>query len=60
MTSEDIERTSSFIATPHDDVIIKVIGVGGGGSNAISHMYEQGIKHVSFVIINTKNKHINF
>ena len=59
MTSEDIERTSSFIDTPHDDVIIKVIGVGGGGSNAISHMYEQGIKHVSFVIINTDRQALN-
>ncbi|HCY00930.1 MAG TPA: cell division protein FtsZ, partial [Bacteroidales bacterium] len=30
--------------------IIKVIGVGGGGGNAINHMYEQGIKDVDFVI----------
>ncbi|MCM1483784.1 MAG: cell division protein FtsZ [Muribaculaceae bacterium] len=33
--------------------IIKVIGVGGGGSNAINHMYRQGIKDVSFVVLNT-------
>ncbi len=33
--------------------IIKVIGVGGGGGNAINHMYEQGIKDVDFVICNT-------
>jgi cell division protein FtsZ len=33
--------------------IIKVIGVGGGGSNAVSHMYSQGIKGVDFVICNT-------
>jgi len=33
--------------------IIKVIGVGGGGSNAVSHMYEQGIKGVDFLICNT-------
>ena len=33
--------------------IIKVIGVGGGGNNAVSHMYDQGIKNVSFVVLNT-------
>lgn len=33
--------------------IIKVIGVGGGGSNAVNHMYGQGIKDVEFVVVNT-------
>ena len=33
--------------------IIKVMGVGGGGSNAVSHMYRQGIHNVNFVICNT-------
>lgn len=33
--------------------IIKVIGVGGGGSNAVNHMYNQGITGVDFVICNT-------
>lgn len=33
--------------------IIKVIGVGGGGSNAVNHMYKQGIKDVNFVVCNT-------
>lgn len=33
--------------------IIKVIGVGGGGCNAVNHMFEQGIKDVNFVICNT-------
>jgi len=33
--------------------IIKVIGVGGGGSNAVTHMYNQGIKGVDFFICNT-------
>jgi cell division protein FtsZ len=33
--------------------IIKVIGVGGGGSNAVNHMYELGIKGVDFVVCNT-------
>ena len=33
--------------------IIKVIGVGGGGSNAVNFMYEQGIKDVDFIVCNT-------
>lgn len=33
--------------------IIKVIGVGGGGSNAVNHMYESGIKGVDFIVCNT-------
>ena len=33
--------------------IIKVIGVGGGGSNAVNHMYSQGIKGVDFIVCNT-------
>jgi cell division protein FtsZ len=33
--------------------IIKVIGVGGGGSNAVNHMYNMGIKGVDFVVCNT-------
>lgn len=36
--------------------IIKVIGVGGGGNNAVNHMFRQGIKDVSFVICNTDNQ----
>src|SRR5690606_6421757 len=33
--------------------VIKVIGVGGGGSNAINYMFKQGIKGVDFVVCNT-------
>ncbi len=33
--------------------IIKVIGVGGGGSNAVTHMFKQGIRGVDFIICNT-------
>jgi cell division protein FtsZ len=36
--------------------IIKVIGVGGGGSNAVNHMYNQGIKGVDFVVCNTDHQ----
>jgi cell division protein FtsZ len=39
--------------------IIKVIGVGGGGSNAVSHMYKQGIKGVDFYICNTDSQSLN-
>ncbi len=41
----------SFQKTPGAE--IKVIGVGGGGGNAVNHMYEQGIRDVDFVICNT-------
>ncbi|MDB4787197.1 cell division protein FtsZ [Flavobacteriales bacterium] len=35
---------------------IKVIGVGGGGSNAVNYMHEQGIKGVDFIVCNTDNQ----
>ncbi|MDT8308567.1 MAG: cell division protein FtsZ [Bacteroidales bacterium] len=36
--------------------IIKVIGVGGGGSNAVNHMYRQGIRGVDFIVCNTDSQ----
>ena len=36
--------------------IIKVIGVGGGGGNAVNHMYREGIHDVNFVLCNTDSK----
>lgn len=36
--------------------IIKVVGVGGGGCNAVSHMYEEGIKGVDYLICNTDSQ----
>ncbi|MBQ3655756.1 MAG: cell division protein FtsZ [Bacteroidales bacterium] len=36
--------------------IIKVLGVGGGGGNAVGHMYEYGIKDVDFIVANTDNQ----
>lgn len=36
--------------------IIKVIGVGGGGSNAVNHMFRQGIKGVDFIVCNTDHQ----
>lgn len=39
--------------------IIKVIGVGGAGSNAVNHMYQKGIKGVNFIVANTDEQHLN-
>lgn len=39
--------------------IIKVIGVGGGGGNAVTHMYREGIHEVSFVLCNTDKQALN-
>ena len=36
-----------------EKIIIKAVGVGGGGNNAVDHMYKEGIKNISFVNINT-------
>ena len=46
----------NFIEEPRSTSIIKVIGVGGGGGNAVNFMYHQGIKDVDFVICNTDNQ----
>lgn len=42
-----------FEIPKHHKSIIKVIGIGGGGSNAVNHMFKQGIKDVEFVVCNT-------
>src|SRR5574344_1861992 len=41
------------------DRIIKIIGVGGGGTNAVNQMYLQGIKDVNFLVCNTESKQLN-
>ncbi len=46
----------SFDLPKNQSHVIKVIGVGGGGSNAINHMFKQGIKGVDFVICNTDSQ----
>lgn len=43
----------NFNLPKEEGSIIKVIGVGGGGSNAVNHMYKQGIRGVDFVVCNT-------
>lgn len=42
-----------FLFTDVPESIIKVIGVGGGGGNAVEYMFEQGIKDVDFIVCNT-------
>lgn len=46
-------KEMNFNLPKEDSSIIKVIGVGGGGSNAVNHMYKQGIRGVDFVVCNT-------
>lgn len=47
------EELMDFGLVEDESSIIKVIGVGGGGGNAVNYMYQQGIKDVDFVICNT-------
>ena len=49
----------SFDLPKHQSNVIKVIGVGGGGSNAITHMFQAGINGVDFVILNTDSQALN-
>lgn len=55
-----MEDTMIDAITPSDwvtsDDIIKVLGIGGGGCNAVSYMYRQGIKGCSFVVCNTDSQ----
>ena len=50
------ENKYSFEMPSHHKSIIKVIGVGGGGSNAVNHMYSQGIRDVEFYVCNTDSQ----
>ena len=53
MSSNNEFENIAFDLPKNQSNVIKVIGVGGGGSNAINHMFLQGIKGVDFVICNT-------
>ncbi len=53
MSSNNQNQGFQFDMPKNQSNVIKVIGVGGGGSNAINHMFKQGIKGVDFVICNT-------
>ncbi len=48
-----MEDLMNFDLPPERSSVIKVIGVGGGGSNAVNHMYKKGIQDVNFVVCNT-------
>ncbi|MCG8388151.1 MAG: cell division protein FtsZ, partial [Cytophagales bacterium] len=50
------ENAYSFDLPKHHKSIIKVIGIGGGGSNAVNHMFNQGIKDVEFIVCNTDSQ----
>lgn len=52
----DINDNLPFNFPVGEKSLIKVIGVGGGGSNAVNHMYNEGIHDVSFVVCNTDGK----
>ncbi|SNT24256.1 cell division protein FtsZ [Ekhidna lutea] len=50
------ENMYQFDLPSHHKSIIKVVGVGGGGSNAVNHMYSLGIRDVEFVVCNTDHQ----
>ena len=50
------ETIMPFDFPAENPTIIKVIGVGGGGGNAVNHMYKEGIHDVTFVVCNTDNQ----
>ncbi len=52
----DEKKLLEFDYQTESPKIIKVIGVGGGGGNAVSNMYREGIRDVSFVLCNTDNQ----
>lgn len=63
--SESVDRFGDQFSPSIDDVntrgnddegLIMVVGVGGGGDNAVNHMFRQGIKNVSFVVLNTDSQ----
>ena len=53
------KRMLDFGEPEKERSIIKVIGVGGGGGNAVNHMYNEGIHDVTFVLCNTDNQALN-
>ena len=54
------EEIMKFDFPMEEETIIKVIGVGGGGSNAVNHMYSRGIRDVSFMLCNTDNQALKY
>ena len=56
---DTIQVNPGFDDSEKMPTIIKVVGVGGGGNNAINHMYEQHVEGVSFVVLNTDRQALN-
>ena len=54
-----MDQILGFGPVKKEKSIIKVIGVGGGGGNAVNHMYREGIHDVSFVVCNTDAQALN-
>ena len=52
--------TFAFEATPENNVVIRVIGVGGGGGNAVNRMVTTGVRGIDFVAINTDKQALNY
>tara|TARA_S200000501_G_scaffold68418_1_gene60133 strand:+ start:6469 stop:8331 length:1863 start_codon:yes stop_codon:yes gene_type:complete len=52
----EIDSNFSFDLPKNKSNVMKVMGVGGGGSNAVNHMYKQGIKGVDFIVCNTDSQ----
>ena len=52
----DIDNNFSFDLPKNKSNVMKVMGVGGGGSNAVNHMFQQGISGVDFVVCNTDSQ----
>lgn len=58
-TGMNTKILDNFGPADKENSIIKVIGVGGGGGNAVNHMYREGIHDVSFVLCNTDAQALN-
>lgn len=59
MAPEDTQYLDKYQAQDDEPNHIVVIGVGGGGNNAVNYMYRQDIKSVSFVVANTDRQALN-
>ncbi len=59
MTDNNIPQFVDFGEPEVGNSIIKVIGVGGGGGNAVNHMYQEGFHDVTFVLCNTDAQALN-
>ena len=57
---EHLDQSLAFDLPKHRASAIKVIGVGGGGSNAVNHMFNSGIRGVDFVVCNTDLQALTF